>query len=469
MIEFKLLINGSLVAGDASMPVINPATEVIIAQCPRASERQLNEAVAAAKIAFPKWAATPYEERRKALLRIADRIDQHQAELAHILTQEQGKPLPDAAGEVAGMAGFFRYFASLELPIKIIEDSAERKVETHQMPLGVIAAIVPWNFPLLLAAFKIPPALLTGNTLVLKPAPTTPLATLKFGELIVDLLPPGVLNIVADANDLGDLITKHPDIRKIAFTGSTATGQKVMANAASTLKRITLELGGNDPAIVLDDADPQVIAPAIFQAAFWNSGQVCLGLKRLYVHDSLYEPMVSALAALAKAAVVGDGMNAGVQLGPLQNKAHFEKVSILLENARVTGTVVVGGGKIDRPGYFIHPTVVRDITDGARLVDEEQFAPILPVIRYTDLDEVIKRANNTNFGLGASVWSSNAVRAREVALRLEAGTVWINKHIDVGPHIAFGGAKHSGIGVELGNQGLFEYTQLKVINMGPSS
>jgi acyl-CoA reductase-like NAD-dependent aldehyde dehydrogenase len=465
MDAFKLLIDGRLVAGDKTMPVINPATEEALADCPRASVGQLNEAVAAAKAAFPAWAAAPIGERRKVIVQIADVIAQNSHDLARLLTQEQGKPIADATAEVLGMAGFFRYFASLDLPVRIIEDSDGRKVEAHRRPLGVIGAIVPWNYPLLILSFKLPPALLAGNTVVVKPAPTTPLFSLKFAALIADIVPKGVLNVIADANDLGDALTHHPDVRKISFTGSTATGRKVMASAAETLKRITLELGGNDAAVVLDDAKPKAVAKGIFDGAFQNSGQVCLAIKRLYVHESIYDEMCAELAQLADAAIVDDGLKQGTQLGPLQNRMQYEKVKGFLDDARKNGKIVAGGDVVDRPGFFIRPTIVRDISEGSRLVDEEQFGPVLPVLKYADTDEVIRRANATTYGLGASVWSSDLDRAHDMATRLEAGTVWINKHLDMAPHIPFGGAKHSGLGVEFGEEGLAEFTQLQVINM----
>ena len=465
MENFNLLIDGRLVAGDTTMPVINPATEETIADCPRASLDQLNQAVAAAKAAFPAWAATPIGERRKLIGQIAGVIEQNTDELARILTQEQGKPIGDATGEVQGMAGFFRYFATLDLPVRVIEDSAGRRAEAHRRPLGVIGAIVPWNYPLLILAFKLPPALLAGNTLVVKPAPTTPLASLRFAALIADVLPKGVINFITDANDLGDALTHHPDVRKISFTGSTATGRKVMASAAETLKRITLELGGNDAGVVLDDADPAKVAKGIFSGAFQNSGQVCLAIKRLYVHESIYDSMCNELAQLADAAIVDDGSKQGTQLGPLQNRMQYEKVKVFLEDAKKNGNIIAGGEVIDRPGFFIRPTIVRDITEGSRLVDEEQFGPVLPVLKYASTDEVIKRANATTYGLGASVWSSDTDRAHDVATQLEAGTVWINTHLDMAPHIPFGGSKHSGIGVEFGEEGLAEFTQLQVINL----
>jgi acyl-CoA reductase-like NAD-dependent aldehyde dehydrogenase len=464
MSNFNLLIDGKMVPGDLMMSVINPATEEVLAECPRASEAQLNAAVAAAKAAFPAWAATPIDERRKIIVQMADVIEANITELARLLTTEQGKPLADATAEVMGMAGFFRYLGSLDLPMKVIEDSDGRRVEAFRRPLGVIGAIIPWNYPLMIIGFKVPPALLAGNTVVLKPAPTTPLSTLRFAELVAGLLPKGVLNVVTDANDLGDAMTRHPDIRKISFTGSTATGQKVMASAAATLKRITLELGGNDASIVLDDVDPKKVAPGIFSGAFQNSGQVCLAIKRLYVHESVYDEICGELVRIANETVVDDGLKQGTKLGPLQNKMQYEKVKGFLEDARANGNIVAGGEVIDRPGYFIKPTIVRDIKEGSRLVDEEQFGPVLPVIKYSDADDVIRRANATTYGLGGSVWSSDVQRAHDVASRMEAGTVWINQHLDMAPHIPFGGAKHSGMGVEFAEEGLAEFTQLQIIN-----
>jgi acyl-CoA reductase-like NAD-dependent aldehyde dehydrogenase len=465
MSSYHMLINGKLVAGDATMPVLNPATEETIAECPRASKRQLDEAVAAAKAAFPSWSALPIEHRRAAIMKMADTIDANAGELARLQTTEQGKPLPDSTAEVGGMAAFFRYMASLDLSMKVIEESADRRVEAHRRPLGVIGAILPWNYPLLLLSFKVPAALIAGNTLVVKPAPTTPLSTLRFAELVRDILPPGVLNVIADANDMGDLMTRHPDIRKISFTGSTATGKKVFTNAAETLKRITLELGGNDAAIVLDDVDPKKTAEGVFAAAFQNSGQVCLAVKRAYVHEAVYDEVCDELASIAKTTIVDDGLKQGTKLGPLQNKMQYEKVKGYLEEARKDGKIIAGGHAMDRAGYFIEPTIVRDIKEGSRLVDEEQFGPVLPVIKYSDTADAVRRANATTYGLGGSVWSADPKRAHEIAEQLEAGTVWVNKHLEILPHIPFGGAKQSGIGGELAEAGLHEFTQLQVINM----
>src|SRR5882762_9645717 len=414
MSDYNLLIDGKMVPGDLTMPVLNPATEDVLAQCPRASKNQLDAAVAAAKAAYPAWAATAIEERRKLVIKMADIIEANSSELARLLTSEQGKPLADATGEVLGMAAFFRYLGSLDLPMRVIEDSGDRRVEAYRRPLGVVGAIIPWNYPLLILSFKLPSALLAGNTLVVKPAPTTPLATLKFAEIVKDILPKGVLNVITDAND------------------------------------------------------PKKVAPGIFEGAFQNSGQVCLAIKRLYVHESVYDEICNELVAIAKNTVVDDGSKQGTKLGPLQNKMQYEKVKAFLEDARKNGNVIAGGSVMDRPGYFIEPTIVRDIKEGSRLVDEEQFGPVLPVIKYSDSDDVIRRANATNYGLGASVWSSDAARAHKMASQIEAGTVWINKHLDMAPHIPFGGAKQSGIGTEFAEEGLAEFTQLQIIN-GPGA
>jgi acyl-CoA reductase-like NAD-dependent aldehyde dehydrogenase len=337
-------------------------------------------------------------------------------------------------------------------------------VRLHK-PLGVVAAITPWNLPLLLLMIEVAPALLAGNTVVAKPAPTTPLTTLKFGELCARILPPGVVNVIVDQNDLGTPLTGHPDVAKVAFTGSTATGKKVMASAAGTLKRLTLELGGNDAAIVLEDADPKEVAPKIYAAATFISGQACIAIKRVYVHESIYDAVCDELGRLARETVVGDGLEQGTQMGPIQNKAQFERVKGFLEDARRYGTIVAGGEVVEREGYFVQPTIVRDLPDGARLVREEQFGPVLPVLRYSDVDDAVARANDTDFGLGGSVWSSDRERAFRVATRVNAGTVWVNKHLDVGPDTPFAGAKQSGIGVEMGQEGLEEFTQATIINV----
>jgi acyl-CoA reductase-like NAD-dependent aldehyde dehydrogenase len=465
MSDFRLLINGRFVQGAGTLDVINPATGRTLTAAPRADRAQLEQAVAAAKGAFPTWSATPPRQRAALLVKLAEALEAEQGEFAGLLTQEQGKPLPQALWEVDWAIAALRYFATLDLPPKVLKENATQKVVRQHKALGVVAAITPWNFPVILLIFKVAPALLAGNTVVAKPAPTTPLTTLKFGELCAGILPPGVVNVIVDQNDLGTALTSHPDVAKVAFTGSTATGKKVMASAAGTLKRLTLELGGNDAAIVLGDTDPKDVAPKIYAAAMANAGQVCIAIKRLYVHDSIYDAVCDELGRLARETVVGDGLEPGTQMGPIQNQAQFEKVKGFLEDARQNGTIVAGGGVLEREGYFVQPTIVRDIRDDARLVREEQFGPVLPVLRYSDIDEVIERANDTDFGLGGSVWSSDRDRAFGVAARINSGTVWVNKHLDLGPDIPYAGAKQSGIGTELGQEGLEEFTQATIINV----
>jgi acyl-CoA reductase-like NAD-dependent aldehyde dehydrogenase len=385
-------------------------------------------------------------------------------ELAPILTSEQGKSLGDAKIEVFGAAIWFRYFADLELPREVIQDDDAAFAEVIRRPLGVVAAITPWNFPLILASWKIAPALLAGNTMVLKPSPYTPLTTLRLGELLRDVLPPGVFNVVSGGDELGAWMTSHPIPRKISFTGSVATGKLVAASAAPDLKRVTLELGGNDPAIVLDDVEPSEIADKLFWGAFSNNGQICSAIKRVYVPEARYVEYVDALAECARGVVVGDGMEEGTQLGPINNKPQFDRVTELVDDALAGGARAVTGGKpMDRPGYFFEPTILADISDGVRIVDEEQFGPALPIIGYRDLADAVERANATHFGLSGSVWTSDPDRGADVAGQLECGTAWVNAHLALAPHQPFGGAKWSGIGVENGPWGLLGFTELQVL------
>lgn len=465
--EYRMLIGGRLEGGSNELPVVNPATGEAFASCPLASKEQAEQAISAAKTAFTKWSALPIAKRREYLLALADELENELEDFALLLTKEQGKPLPEAMWEMEGSLGWLRYFAEAQMPTNVLEESEERHVIKIRRPLGVVVGIVPWNFPMLLLHFKLPAALIAGNTIVLKPSPTTPLTTLKYGELCARVLPPGVVNIVTDNNDLGAYLTSHPDVRKISFTGSTMTGSKVMASAASELKRVTLELGGNDAAIVLDDVDPAEVAPAIYGAAFMNCGQVCIAIKRVYAHESIYDQLCDELAKIANAAKVGDGAEEGVEMGPVQNKAQFDKVLGMIENARACGSIIAGGERMDRPGYFIRPTIVRDVKDGDQIVDEEQFGPILPVLRYSDPEDALARANASTMGLGGSIWGSDKDRLADLASRMNAGTVWINKHVDLSPNIPFGGAKQSGVGVECAEEGLAEFTQIHIVNAPP--
>ena len=462
--EFKLLINGAAIDGASCFEVINPATGEAFALCPKADESQLNQAVAAAKAAFPAWSAMPIDKRAALVDILADKLDERADEFAALLTREQGKPLPQAKFEVMASSGTLRAFALMRPEARVLRDEGGNRVFEHRTPLGVVAAITPWNYPVILAMNKIGPALVTGNTIVLKPAPTTPLTSLLFGEICAEVLPPGVVNVICDQNDLGQLLTSHPDVAKVAFTGSTATGKKVMASSAGSIKRVTLELGGNDAAIVLDDVEPAMAARKVFDGAMINAGQVCVAIKRAYVPKSMYDEFCEEMLQLAGQAVVDDGMRQGATIGPVQNAAQYAKVKELLDDARERGNVIAGGSALDRPGYFIAPTIVRDIPDDARIVREEQFGPVLPVLSYEDTDDVIARVNDSEYGLGGTVWGTDVARATEVAMRIDSGTVWVNQHMAIDPFIPFRGAKQSGMGGELGQSGLHEYTQPHIVN-----
>lgn len=462
--DLTMTVNGRPTPAAKAFDVINPATGAVFAQAPACAPEQLDNAMSAAQAAYRSWKSDD-KARRMTLREMADTLEAAVGWLAPILTAEQGKSLTDAHFEIASSVIWLRYYADLDLPREVVQDDAEGFVELVHRPMGVVAAITPWNFPIALAMWKIAPALRAGNTMVLKPSPFTPLTTLALGEAWRDVLPPGVFNVVSGPDPLGAWMTAHPTPRKISFTGSTATGKRVAAAAGEDLKRVTLELGGNDPAIVLDDADPDEIADGLFWGAFANNGQVCVAVKRVYVHERRHAGLLAALAARATAVQVGDGMDGGVQLGPINNRPQFQRVSELIEEAVAQGAVAVAGGKpLDRPGYFFAPTVLTDVKDGMRIVDEEQFGPALPVIPYRDLDEAVERANAGHYGLTASVWSPDLDRAADVASRLDTGQVSVNVHGGaVRPELPFGGHKWSGVGVENGPWGLHGFTELQVL------
>lgn len=463
--DYRMLIGGRLVSAERMVDVVNPATEEVFARVPHATEAQLDEAVAAAADAQRAWAQTSMAERRAKIEALAAAIGARADVLARAITMEQGKPLPEAMGEVEWSQGYLAHTATLELPDRVIQDDAQFRIETRHKPLGVVGAIVAWNFPLLLCCWKIGPALMAGNAIVLKPAPTTPVSALLLGEICAEVFPAGLVNVITDMNDLGPKMTAHPGIAKIGFTGSSETGKRIMASAAATMKRVTLEMGGNDPAIILPDVDVRKTAEKIYGGAFMNAGQVCLAVKRAYVHDAIYDEFCDALAEIANAAVVDDGLKQGTTIGPIQNKAQYEKVKGFLDDAKASGKVIAGGEVRVGKGYFISPTIVRDVRDGQRIVDEEQFGPILPVIRFDDVDQVIARTNASDYGLGGSVHSADVDKAAEIAGRIESGTVWVNQQLNIGPHIPMAGFKGSGLGVEQSVEGLTEYTQMQVINI----
>jgi acyl-CoA reductase-like NAD-dependent aldehyde dehydrogenase len=464
MSDFVMTIGGDSVPAVDSFGVVNPANGEVFAHAPDCTRDQLDAAFDSAAKAYRDWKVDE-AARRETLRRMADVLFASAGELAPVLTAEQGKPLDQAAMEIFASGLWCQYFADLETPSQVIQDDAEAHVEVVRRPIGVVAAITPWNFPVLLGFWKIAPALLAGNTLVLKPSPFTPLTTLKVVEVLRDVVPPGVLNVVSGGDGLGAWMTGHPVPRKISFTGSTATGKLVAQSAAPDLKRVTLELGGNDPAIVLEDADPAKVSHAIFAAAFNNNGQVCSAVKRVYVPESLYGQVLDGLTAEAAAVTVGDGTVPGTKLGPVNNAPQFARVKELVSDALAHGaTATTGGAARDGAGYFFEPTILTDIADGTRIVDEEQFGPALPVIPYRNVDEVVERANATHFGLSGSVWGADEDRAAEVAARLECGTAWVNTHLALGPSQPFGGFKWSGVGTENGPWGLAEFSELQAVH-----
>ena len=416
---YLLSIDGELATADTSFDVVNPATGKVLASAPEGTVAHIDSAVAAARRAFPAWSALPWEERQAYISRYADALDAHREELARLLTLEQGKPLHTmATSEVDAAIFWVREVAKRSIPVEVIEDTDEHVVEVHHPPLGVVGAITPWNFPVLLGLWKIAPALLTGNTMVMK----------------------------------------------ISFTGSTATGKKVMASASTNLKRVTLELGGNDAAIILPGTDVQAIVPTLFWACFGNSGQWCIAVKRVYIHSSIYREFVDAFVEYAKDKTVGNGIEPTTDLGPIQNSMQYGKLLDMFADIRANGYTVLLGGEIDEslPGNYVPVTVVDNPPDDSRIVREEPFGPVVPMLSFETVDEVVRRANDTDFGLGGSVWGPPE-QAAEVALRLETGTVWVNEIHVHGIDIPFGGHKLSGMGVENGAEGLQEFTNTKTL------
>ncbi|WP_417624503.1 aldehyde dehydrogenase family protein [Paremcibacter congregatus] len=464
--DYSLHINGAAVPTADHFDIFNPATGDLLGRCPVATEAQLNDAVAAAKAAFQSWRLVSDADRKAACHAMGQVIEDHAEELAKLLTQEQGKPLNGLGSrfEIGGCQAWTHYTADLELPVEVIQDNEEGRVELHRKPVGVVGSITPWNWPLMIAIWHVIPAIRSGNTVVIKPSPFTPLSTLRLVELISGVLPKGVLNVVAGRDNLGQLMSEHKDIQKIVFTGSCATGEKIMASAAPTLKRLTLELGGNDAGIVLPDVDAKAIAEGLFWGAFINGGQTCAALKRLYVHEDVYEDVCAALAEFAGNIPMGEGLDENMILGPVQNKMQYDKVKGLVDDAVAQGArVLLGANPQEGPGYFYPATLLADVSDGMRVVDEEQFGPVLPIIKYSNIEDAIARSNASDNGLGGSIWSTDLERAKALAAELECGSAWINKHGMIQPNVPFGGVKGSGIGVEFGEEGLKEYTTIQAI------
>ncbi|EXJ80429.1 aldehyde dehydrogenase (NAD+) [Capronia coronata CBS 617.96] len=452
---FYNTINGKLTSTEKTRHGINPANGKPNPEVPISTPKDVDDAVAAAKEAFKSWSKASYDERRKALLAFADALEKYENDFGKLLTQEQGKPLQFALGEVKTGVHWLRALTKLELQEEIVEEDDQKQVIVRYTPLGVTVGIVPWNYPVHLACGKIAPSLLTGNPIIIKPSPFTPYCDLKLGELAQQFFPPGVVQVLSGDDNLGPWLTAHPGPDKISFTGSTATGKKVMESASKTLKRVTLELGGKDPAIITKNVDINSVAEKIATLAFLNSGQICLAIKRIYVHESIHDEFRDAMVSFTKSLKVGDGAEAGVFLGPVQNSMQYEKVKTFFSDIeKENWAVAVGGKNEEKPGYFITPTIIDKPADNSRIATEEPFGPIVPLLTWTDEDDVIARANNTKMGLGASVWSDDLDEATRIARQLDAGSVWVNTHLELDPKAPFGGHKESGIGFEWGIGGL---------------
>lgn len=474
MKTFLNSVNGKTVGSDKTFESINPATGEAIGLVPISTGQQVADAIAAARAAQPAWAARPDAERKALMMKVAEVIHANAGYLADWITREQGKPLggvgpdqvPGARFEVWGCEAWTQVPASLDLPVDVVFEDDTRRDEVHRKPYGVVGAIAPWNWPLLIAIWQIVPSIRVGNTVVIKPSEYTSIGTLEMVRLINEVLPPGVVNTISGAGEVGSWLVSDPGLDKVMFTGSARTGSKVAEAAGRNLVPVTLELGGNDAAIMLPDADPKAMAMGLFWGAFINMGQTCAAAKRLYVPENLYEPTVQALKEIAQAMPMGDGSKEGVVMGPIQNKMQYDKVVNLVESAKAQGgTIVCGGQAPGGPGYFYPLTLVTGLKDGNRLVDEEQFGPVLPIVKYRDVEDAIASANRLDVGLGASVWSADVERAKAVASRIQAGTVWINQHGMIHPMVPFGGVKGSGYGVEFGIEGLKAVTQPQVISI----
>ena len=459
-----MTIGARSVRGTGTFDVVDPATGRVFDTAPCCGPDDLDAAVSAAYDAWPGWRASA-DQRSAVLAAAADTVAATVDDLAALLTAEQGKPIGEARTELVRAADRLRHAAALRVTARLLRDDGTDRVEVRWRPVGPVAAIAPWNFPVQLGVAKIAPALAAGNPVVLKPSPYTPLTTLALGRLLAGVLPPGVLNVVSGPEPLGDRLVSHPGIRQVTFTGSVATGRRVAAATAPRLVPSTLELGGNDAAIVLPDADVDDIADALFWSAFGNCGQICMAVKRVYVAASRHDELVEALAERARTVVVGAGTDPGTRIGPLATAPQYRRVTELVAAAQANGArAAAGGAPIGGDGYFHAPTVLTGVTDTDRIVAEEQFGPALPVLAYDTVEEAVARANDTRYGLCGSVWGTDTDRAAEIAGRLEVGTAWVNRHLALAFDDPFAGTKDSGLGVAGGEWGLYAHTEPFVLH-----
>ncbi|EAQ86824.1 aldehyde dehydrogenase [Chaetomium globosum CBS 148.51] len=466
--QFYNIVNDELRSSKETHRVTDPRTEEELWECPVATAEDFEDAVTAAQQAFTKWSQTTVPERQALLIQLADILRANASELASILMKETGKSKILADIDVQASVAQCLYYSQTALQDEVQhEDTHSRVVATH-IPLGTVAAICPWNFPLILSNIKVVSALVTGNCVIVKPSPSTPYAVMRWVELSRGVLPPGVFQVLNGGAELGAAMTAHPGIAKISFTGTIAVGKKVMAACAKTLKKVTLELAGNDACIVCDDADLDVAVPAVASGGFFNAGQVCVASKRIYVHESIYDEFLDRLVEVVEKqfAIQEDGLAPSV-FGPVDNRVQYEVVKGIIEDCRNKGYKIVTGGKTEEvkgKGFWLPPTIVSRPPEESLLVQEEQFGPVLPILSWSDEDDVIKRSNLANAGLGASVYSSDLARAERIARRLEAGGVWINQFERPNFGAYFSGIKDSGFGGEMGKQGLLSYAYTKCLH-----
>ncbi len=463
---FPNLVNGQRIDSSRRIKIFDPVTGEELASVTDTQKDGLDQAVQAAKAAFPLWSSKTWNERRNLLANVVKELKAHTDELCTILTAEAGRPYNMAQFETTWvLETYASTLLHMELPDSTWNETSVGQITKRYVPLGVVAAISPWNLPFLLSFTKVLPSLLAGNTVVLKPAVFTPLTVLRAADYIREILPPGVLNVISGGDDLGPWMTSHPDFQKVSFTGSSETGRKVFASAAPTLKHLTLELGGNDPGIVLPDADPQAIAEHLFQSMFLLSGQGCVTLKRLFVHESIYPALTEALISCAQDQKLGDGFDPETTLGPIQNRPQFARMQTTWEEIQEAKAPILYQGEVPSQGagLFFPVTLLDNPPAEAAYITRENFGPLRAVIKYQDLDEAVRLANGTPYGLGASVWGTDPESLDTVARRLDAGTVWINQHLNLHPNIPFSGHKNSGIGTEFSEDGLKEFCNVQVI------
>jgi betaine-aldehyde dehydrogenase len=466
------VIDGKSVAGSSTdaLEVLDPSTGEVIARFTESTPGDVDDAVQAAKAAFPAWAAKSPAKRSEALHALADLFAQNLAEFARIESIDAGKPITAATEEeLPGILGALRHFAGAGRVLAAQaagEFAAGTTSYVRREPVGVVAGITPWNFPLWQAVWKIAPALIAGNTIVIKPAENTPVSTSRFIELAQQVLPPGVVNVVNGRGPVaGAALVKHPDVNLVSFTGSTRAGESIGSIAGAQAKRVVLELGGNSPVLVFDDVDLAQAVPSLTNGILFNAGQECMSATRILVAESLHDEFVEQLAASLEQALTGDTADPATTLGPLISEVQRDRVAKLVANRPPSATVVTGGSAVDRPGFYFQPTLISGLSDDDELVTEEIFGPVATVQTFTDESDAIAKANSVSQGLASSVWTRDLARGLRCVNALDTGIVWVNTHMVVGPEVPLGGFRASGLGKEGGLAGLEEFTRTKLVTL----